>query len=764
MIQLQVLNKVLETKDSALISLNNIDTSYFSDYKEEFKFIKNHIDTYGNVPDIETFLSNFPNFELIKVNESSDYLIDELFKDKSKRLLANSFNKVRDLVLNNKIEEAVELYVNSTDSVIKAKHIDSIDILTDTSRYNDYLERCNDYSKYYVKTGFPELDQIIGGWDRQEELATIAARTNVGKCLEKGTQVLLGDGSLKKIEEVKIGDKVQSLNRVNNVIALHNGISKGYKIIPTNGEPFTVSENHILTLLKLKQTWDKEKKMSTTNHEYELVDIMIEDFLKIPEITRKHLYRLYKPSIEYNTKEYLIPPYILGLWLGDGTSCRPELTSMDDVIIEQWTSYAESKGLHVRKSKSILITSKKRLSKAHSYDITKGYSRGKNKIKEDFKYYNLLNNKHIPLEYLTGDRNQRLELLAGIIDTDAYYNGTGYEITLANETLVKNIMQLARGLGFRCTNISYRKNRYTTVITGPYLFNIPVKLEYKKAKEPNNFNREIVATTFDIEEVKIIEYYGFECDGDHRFMLYDNTLTHNTWVLLKIATAAAQQGLNVGIYSGEMSARKVGYRIDTLISHISNIGITKGNLDLQTEYKRYIENMDSLVPGHIRVLTPDAIGGPAGVTALRAFIEKDNLDMLFIDQHSLLEDDRRAKNPVEKAANISKDLKNLQVLKKIPIISVSQQNRTSTENGVGTQHIAQSDRIAQDSTIVIFFERQDNILSLELVKSRDSVNNKKLSYAIDLDKGIFQYLPEEDNALDGQGSKELREEFEEENF
>ena len=418
MIQLQVLNKVLETKDSALISLNNIDTSYFSDYKEEFKFIKNHIDTYGNVPDIETFLSNFPNFELIKVNESSDYLIDELFKDKSKRLLANSFNKVRDLVLNNKIEEAVELYVNSTDSVIKAKHIDSIDILEDTSRYNDYLERCNDYSKYYVKTGFPELDQIIGGWDRQEELATIAARTNVGK----------------------------------------------------------------------------------------------------------------------------------------------------------------------------------------------------------------------------------------------------------------------------------------------------------------------------------------------------------SWTLLKVATAAAQQGLNVGIYSGEMSARKVGYRIDTLLSHISNIGITKGNLDLQTEYKRYIENMDSLVPGHIRVLTPDAIGGPAGVTALRAFIEKDNLDMLCIDQHSLLEDDRRAKNPVEKAANISKDLKNLQVLKKIPIIAVSQQNRTSTENGVGTQHIAQSDRIAQDSTIVIFFERQDNILSLELVKSRDSVNNKRLSYAIDLDKGIFQYLPEEDNALDGQGSKELREEFEEENF
>lgn len=415
MIQLQVLNKVLETKNVSLLTLNNIDESYFSDYKQEFKFIKNHIDTYGNVPDLETFADSFPNFEFISVNETNDYLIDELFKDKSKRLLANNFNKVRDLVMSGKVDDAIELYLNSTESIVKAKHIDSVDILEDTLRYDAYIERCNDYNKYYVKTGFPELDQIIGGWDRQEELATIAARTNQGK----------------------------------------------------------------------------------------------------------------------------------------------------------------------------------------------------------------------------------------------------------------------------------------------------------------------------------------------------------SWILLKVATAAAEQGLKVGVYSGEMSARKVGYRIDTLISHISNRGITKGNADLQTEYKRYMEKLPTMFKGHIKVLTPDLIGGPAGVTALRAFIEKEDLDMLCVDQHSLLEDDRHARNPVEKAANISKDLKNLQVMKKIPIISVSQQNRSSTENGVGTEHIAQSDRIAQDSTIVLFFEQKDGVMTLNLVKSRDSENMKKLSYAINLDKGIFQYLPEEDNALNGQGVSELRKEFDE---
>ena len=237
-----------------------------------------------------------------------------------------------------------------------------------------------------------------------------------------------------------------------------------------------------------------------------------------------------------------------------------------------------------------------------------------------------------------------------------------------------------------------------------------------------------------------------------------------SWILIKCACAAAEQGLRVGIYSGEMSARKVGYRIDTLIGHISNTALTKGKREIQNEYKKFLDSLPEKYPGVIKVLTPTMIGGPAGVTALRAFIEKDNLDILFVDQHSLLEDDRKAKNPVEKASNISKDLKNLQVLKQVPIISVSQQNRTSTENGVGLEHVAQSDRIAQDSTIVLFFEQKDGIIKMHLVKSRDSANMKDLSYAVDFEHGIFSYIPEENNALDGQGATELLQEYEEDVF
>lgn len=415
MIQLQFLNYLLKTKDSSILLVNNLNEDFFSDYKNEYNFIINHLREYGNIPDSITFLNNFPSFDIIEVSESPDFLIDKLYEDKNTRVLASIFNKIKKYLMEGDIDKAMELYTSSTDVVLKAKHIDAVDILTNTDRYEAYLQRCENFDKFYVKTGFKELDEIIGGWDREEELATIVARSNQGK----------------------------------------------------------------------------------------------------------------------------------------------------------------------------------------------------------------------------------------------------------------------------------------------------------------------------------------------------------SWILFKCAVAAVEQGLNVGIYSGEMSERKVGYRIDTLISNISNSSITKGDRQIQNEYKKHLDSLPSKYKGCLKVLTPNMIDGPAGVTSLRAFIEKENLDILFIDQHSLLEDDRHAKNPVEKASNISRDLKNLQVIKKVPIISVSQQNRNSTENGVGLEHVAQSDRIAQDSTIVIFFEQKDGIMTMHLIKSRDSVNMKDLKYSIDLNKGLFIYIPEEDNAIDGQGVQDLRKEFEE---
>lgn len=758
MIQEQMLNKILDTKDSSIITLNNLNSDYFSDYVKEFNFIKNHLQQYSVIPDKETFLNVFPDFDLMQVNEPVNYLLEELMKDKTQRFLVNNYTKVRDLIMSGDSEKALSLLKDAAEESTSFVSLQATDLIRDTSRYDSYEDKVNNPNKYFIKTGFDELDNILGGWDINEDLVTIVARNGLGKCFEKGTKCLMADGTIKKIEDIKPGDKVQSEKDVNTVEACHHGRAKGYKIIPKLGEPFVVSAQHILTLMKRHIFWDPARKITASDNTFELVDMPVEDYMALSK-SQQHKYQLYRPAVSYNKKDLKIPPYILGCWLGDGTSCRPELTNMDKEVIEEWQHYARASGLRAR-----MTTSKK--SKAAVYDIT-GTLKNPNTVLKDFKSYNLLSNKHIPLDYLTSSEEDRLELLAGLLDTDGHLSNTvhgNFEICLKSEVLINQIAQLARGLGFRVGRIYVRKIQnevkglceyYKVNITGD-LTRIPNRVTRKKSIK-NSTRRKLALTDFRIEELGEIEYYGFQCDGDHRFLLADNTLVHNSWIALKCAAAAAAQGKSVGLYSGEMSEDSVGYRIDSILGHISNGALVHGSGSIKNQYKNYLEKLSQNISGKLYVLTPKQINGPATVTALRAFIEKYNLDILFVDQHSLLEDDSGAKNPVEKASNISKQLKLLQTVKRIPIITVSQQNREKLEDGktFDTTQVAQSDRIAQDSSVIIFLERKEDIMKLHLVKSRQSGSGQVLAYKIDLNQGIWQYIAEGDTdtpVMDGHGN------------
>ena len=72
-----------------------------------------------------------------------------------------------------------------------------------------------------------------------------------------------------------------------------------------------------------------------------------------------------------------------------------------------------------------------------------------------------------------------------------------------------------------------------------------------------------------------------------------------SWLLLKCASAAAKQGKIVGIYSGEMSENKVGYRLDTLMGNFSNGALIHGGASVKNEYRKYLDNLKENVPGKI---------------------------------------------------------------------------------------------------------------------------------------------------------------------
>ena len=232
-----------------------------------------------------------------------------------------------------------------------------------------------------------------------------------------------------------------------------------------------------------------------------------------------------------------------------------------------------------------------------------------------------------------------------------------------------------------------------------------------------------------------------------------------SWWLTYFALQAAKQGLRVGYYSGEMESDLIGYRFDTFLGNIANGSLTHGNEAVMEDYKIYLESLNKIVPGHIFCITPDDLGGMATVSKLKAFIETYNIEFLCIDQLSLLDDDRHGRSPIEQMANISKDLRALQRLKKIPFLAASQLNRAESEDGPSTRNISQSDRIGQDATTVLFIERKNDNVTFNIGKARNAKTGDKLTYYWNINRGIINYIPTEKDAKGGEGTEELKEQY-----
>lgn len=232
-----------------------------------------------------------------------------------------------------------------------------------------------------------------------------------------------------------------------------------------------------------------------------------------------------------------------------------------------------------------------------------------------------------------------------------------------------------------------------------------------------------------------------------------------SWWLIFFALNAAMAGLTVGFYSGEMELDLVGYRFDTFLANIPNGSLTHGNIDVKDRYSDYITNINKIVKGHIYCITPDMVDGQMTVSKIRAFIEKYDIQMMCIDQFSLIEDEKHAKSPREQAINISKGLRQVQRLKKIPFLIAVQLNREESEGGPTTKNIAESDRIGADSTTVLFIERKDENVILSIGKARNAKTGDKLTYQWNINNGILHYIPSEKDAINDTNYDELLEEY-----
>ena len=282
-----------------------------------------------------------------------------------------------------------------------------------------------------------------------------------GKCHAKGTPIIMSDGTVKLIENIKEGELLMGDDsRPRTVLSLARGRDKMYNIIPIKGEKYTVNQEHILCLRASENCEDLNNYTANDN----VIEISVKDYLELPEQT-KGLLKGYKVRVDFPEKEVPMDPYFIGTTLTD----------------------------------------------------------------------------KIPELYKCNSRVNRLKLLAGLLDSNGKVNqkGIGFEFIQKNESLLDDVIFLARSLGFDCYKT--KNNSDIINISGNDLTEIPVKntalhlAPQRQSLGPFptngaslNVDKDVLVTGIKVEYLKEDDYYGFTLDGNCRYLMGDFTVTHNT--------------------------------------------------------------------------------------------------------------------------------------------------------------------------------------------------------------------------------------------
>ena len=365
------------------------------------------------------------------------------------------------------------------------------------------------------------LNSVIGITSKDDESKLRGSRgvlyiIEEAGCHITGTELLMNDNTLKKVEDIKEGDLLKGPDGDSRKVRkVYSGEDNMYKITLSNGDWQIVNSTHPVRFIK--HNWN-----SNTDSE---------ELLTAPELMKmKSLAGCYieKAKLKYEHHEVPIDPYLLGLWLGDGDSSRVSIANEDSEILD-W----------LKSNYNGYIRDLKQSGTCKVYHIPSSES-----VYTEFKKLDLLNNKYIPNCYIYNDASVGLELLAGLIDTDGTYtkkeHSRYFEISQRYDR--KHILDAAKAiatnLGFRCTITSRIGNgkkkgvlHYRLRISGD-LHLIPTKIKRKQAefiekKYKSRINLNYY--TFKVEHYGRDNFYGFTLDKDNLFVLKDNTIVHNTF-------------------------------------------------------------------------------------------------------------------------------------------------------------------------------------------------------------------------------------------
>jgi replicative DNA helicase len=479
-----------------------------------------------------------------------------------------------------------------------------------------------------------------------------------------------------------------------------------------------------------------------------------------------HSVRVCAP-LDLPAADLLIPPYTLGVWLGDGTSASASFTSADPEI----AMHIGGEGLRVVKTDARMRYALKlpesepaeaRACAVCASEVTSpwtwvqtcsaacaarfraeggqrrygactvcgGPSSGSGQCQQCWSSHGsvtarlrtvgVLDNKHIPAAYLRSSEAQRRALLAGLLDTDGTVSSSGQaQFSVTSERLAGDFYELAVSLGYRVGWTTKRVQGRTETSSTAYIVSFTTsddvfrlerkRLLHKERRRSVNESRTRLRYIVDVRPVPSVPVRCIAVDNaDHLFLAGRSMIpTHNSTVALNMAAYAAACGRSVLVFSKEMPTVDVTGRIVARGAEV-NLAAINGRRLNDFDRARYRDFRKRTANYQLRVNAD-----PVSITGVKQFARslhhRGHLDLLIVDYLQLLNLDKAGRNAEEEIGRISKELKNLSMELGIPVVVPAQLNRNPSARADGRPtkaDLRSSGQIEQDADVVILLWRR----------------------------------------------------------
>lgn len=453
------------------------------------------------------------------------------------------------------------------------------------------------------------LNSITQGIPRGE-ITMIGGFGGNGKALDINCNIPTING-WRKARDIKVGDKLfDRLGRPTTVLGVFpQGELKAYEVTLEDGRSFVVNDEHIIPYFT-----------SRGNISSKTLKEMMKDYMKYYYRADRDVYDRFNKykipnneAVKYEEKEFLISPYALGVLLGDGSLSLKMLTVSNNEL-DVVDNLAKELGLNTPE-KSI-----------YNYNWTFTESNNNNtkvKVKEykDEIVRLGLNKtslyKFIPKQYLLGSKEQRLELLRGLMDTDGCVNITPngvarFSFSTNSEQLAKDVVEISYSLGYGATlSKSVRDGRVNPeygvrIHTSDVIASSKKHLE--KLESATKFShREKGSYIVDIKEVESREMVCFKVDNEESlFLMNDYIVTHNTsFTAEKVVMGCVDVGEKAMVVLNEEGAHSfrqkivlsiLNHEFHTRVDRAKMINGTMGEKDLANIHKAF-DKMKELMDG-----------------------------------------------------------------------------------------------------------------------------------------------------------------------